>query len=317
MRHSIFTFASRALAIATASSLLVAGAQAVVIAPTYDATITGDANAAQIESTIQDAINVIQGTYSDAVTVKVKFQEGGGLGGSSTWLFADSYAGFRGALAADAKSALDASAVASLPITNPYLMTNGGEKQVLMTTAGARALGYNTGTTPDGFDCTITLNTSICFFRNNVIGNKYDLQAVAMHEIDEAMGGGGPSSFINTGFASQYVGTTDLFRYTGAGVRSTLAANSVGNYLSFDGGTTDVRNFNNGLGGGDYADWASGGGAHVQDAFATPGTIVNYSAKEVSMMDGIGWDVTPTPEPSTIIACSMGVIALVRRRRKA
>src|SRR5689334_18458108 len=79
-----------------------------VIAPTYDSTITSDVNALAIEAGIQAAINQIQSTFRDDITVPITFREGGGLGSSSTTIFDVSYTTYQNALLADSKSSDDA-----------------------------------------------------------------------------------------------------------------------------------------------------------------------------------------------------------------
>ncbi|MBS1709766.1 MAG: PEP-CTERM sorting domain-containing protein [Armatimonadetes bacterium] len=266
------------------------------------------------QATIQDALNDISGRYTDNVTVNLKFTNvNSGLGGSSQSLFGFTYGAFKSLLAADAKSALDNTAVASLPGGNPF-----GARGVALTRAQIRALGQSIGSDGNGFDCYISLNASLCFTRSQgaQVG-KYDLHAVAQHEIDESMGIGGPASLIGSGFINTFVGAADLFRYSAAGVRTNLNSNSVGNYLSYDNGVTKVRDYNNGLFGGDYADWASDANPHVQDAFGTSGQLINYSNEEVMAGDGIGWDVKSVPEPTTMGLLGLGAIAAYRRRKKA
>ncbi|MBS1709767.1 MAG: PEP-CTERM sorting domain-containing protein [Armatimonadetes bacterium] len=285
----------------------------------FSVTFGNDGSAADFsadqKATINAALAELKGIYTDNVTVKLQIlNSGSGLGGSSTWLAVDSYANVKAALTADKKSALDNTAVASLAAAMPFLDATGAEKKVNMTWASARALGYNVGATPDGFDATLFLNAGICFTRSvGPQANKYDLHAVAQHEADEAMGIGGPGSRIGS---TTRVGVEDLFRWTGAGVRSTLSTNSVGNYFSVDGGVTNIRSFNNGNNGGDYADWA-GSGPNVQDAFATPNTLVNYGTPEISVGDAVGWDVKAVPEPSTMALLGLGVAAFAKRRKKA
>ena len=274
----------------------------------------GNFTAAQ-QAAITGGLNTIAGSFTDAVTVNLHIMNSAnGLGGSSQNLYVDTYAGYRTALIADKKSALDNQAVATLGAANPF-----GNRQVAFTAALGRALGYNTpGATTDGsgtFDCDIFLNAGLCFTGAAVAG-KYDLAAVAMHEADESMGFGGPGSLIGTNLIGSYVGPQDLFRYKSNGVRTGLT-NVNGEYFSVDGGATNIRTFNNHANGGDAADWASDGNAFVQNAFGTPGVAIAYSGKEVAAGDAIGWDIKTTPEPATMVAMALGVAGIVRRRKKA
>lgn len=275
---------------------------------------TGDFTAAQ-QAAITTGLNTVASSFTDPVTVKLHIMNTtSGLGGSSQNVYTGSYATIRNALIADAKDALDASAVASLGAVNPF-----GNKSVAITAANARALGFNVpGITVDSkgtFDCDIYLNAGICFTGAPIAG-KYDLGAVAMHEADESMGFGGPGSWITSSVPATYVGMEDLFRYKAPGVRTGLV-NANGEYFSVDGGVTNIRTFNNHAFGGDSADWATDGNAYVQNAFATPGVSVHYSSKEIAAGDAIGWDVKPTPEPATMTALALGALGLLRRKKKA
>src|SRR5947209_3300786 len=87
------------------------------IVPTFGSGITTDANAAAIEASINQAIAIIEGSLTDPISVPITFQKmGSGLGSSSTPIFQLSYAGYRTALAADAKTADDATALGTIPI---------------------------------------------------------------------------------------------------------------------------------------------------------------------------------------------------------
>lgn len=292
---------------------LATGAQALDFNVTYGhSTGVADFTADQ-KATIQQALDEIKGTYTDNVTVNLQINNVNfGLGGSSQNLEVKTYSDFLTHLTNDETSSLDVTAVGSLPGTTPF----SGNSYVTLTHAQARALGYTTG---GGTDCTISLYSGICFTRSQGPQvNRYDLHAVAEHEIDESMGFGGPGSLINSGYTPTYVGSEDLFRYSAPGTRTNLSYYSPSDYLSFDGGNTSIRGFNNGYYGGDYADWASvTGDPHVQDAFATADTLVNYSDLERTTGDGVGWDLKAVPEPSSMALLGFGAAAFFRRRKKA
>src|SRR5712691_4334169 len=79
-------------------TLLGAGqpADALLITPTFDASITGNLNAVQIEGAINSAISTIDGLYSNVVTVPVTFTynpaAAGNLASSSQFFFSQTYA---------------------------------------------------------------------------------------------------------------------------------------------------------------------------------------------------------------------------------
>jgi hypothetical protein len=282
------------------------------IVPTFDSTITGDPNAAAIEGTINAAIQEYRSFFSNNITVNITFSEGGGLGSSSSSILSIPYTTYRAALVSHATTANDAIANLSLPVqTNSPV---DGQAQLYISTANARALGL---TGAGGDDGDITLNTSIMNFTRPGSPSKYDLKAVAEHEMDEVLGfGSGLNLPVNFPRQSR---PQDLFRYSASGVRSydTAAASS---YFSIDGGNTILLAFNQSGGGADFGDWASSATPHVQDAFGTPGAIPNLNT-ELTNLDVIGYSlVSPVPEPGTLAlltAAGLTVGGAIRRRRKA
>src|SRR5215469_307405 len=70
-----------------------------VIVPTFDSSITGDPNAAVIETAINSDIATIDGYIANNVTVNITFQESGsGLGSSSSFVYAPTYTQYYNAL---------------------------------------------------------------------------------------------------------------------------------------------------------------------------------------------------------------------------
>ncbi len=267
-----------------------APAWATLMFPTFAANINSDPNAATIKATINAALAIYQATFADPITVNITFQEGStGLGSSSSFFSNVSYANYLAALTADSKTADDTTALAHLPTVAQYL-TFFGTTNISVKTANLRAVGINVAPPSDG---TITLNTSIMNLDRTSPQNpaKYDLMAVAMHEIDEVLGLGSalPTPLSGNPFAE------DLFRYN-AGGRSYNAANGTLAYFSID-GTNLMAQFHNTNDGADYGDWESQGLARVQDAFATPGAQPNLGV-ELRALDVIGFD-SAIPEPAT------------------
>ncbi|MCC6361968.1 MAG: NF038122 family metalloprotease [Bryobacterales bacterium] len=283
---------------------------ALIINPTFDTTITSDPNASTIMATINSAISDYAAAFTDPITVNIKFQLGGGLGSSSTWIGSISYAQFLTAITADKTTANDNLAVGSLPsqANNPV----NGNSNVFLPWANLRALGFGVGATPDGFDGTITLNTSIMnLTRQSIDPSKYDLHAVVQHEIDEvlaiqsALNGSANGDPAPAGPAS----TLDLFRYDQNGNRSFSSALAAEAYFSINGGTTRLVRFNQ-QAGGDFSDFASSATPHVQDAYGTPGATPNLGV-ELTMLDILGYDLaaSPVPEPSTAAFLVVGILA--------
>jgi hypothetical protein len=320
------------VALALLATVAPARAQ-LTITPTFDSTITSDPNAAAIEGAINAAITAVETPFTNPVNVKIYFQEGNtGLGSSQTGLYAFRYFDYYNAIKANASSAAQQTALASLgaapgPNTgNPVTGNNSGES-ILITSANGRALGFNTPgfAGPGGvYDSVITFNTAFTAPPNGLPGN-YGLQSVAAHEIDEALGIGGPGSTLGSGLAVQgIIGEEDLYRYLAPGVRSfsTAQTTSPYSYYSIDGGTTALSYFNQ-TPGADYADWLSNpipGGfiAQVQDAFGEPGTNPALGPNELTALNVAGWNVTAVPEPSSVALMGLGASALaafgLRRR---
>ena len=304
---------SAKLCLAFAAISLAAGAPAwanLIITPTFAANINSDPNAATIKATINAAIAIYQASYTDPITVNITFQEGStGLGGSSSFFSTVTYASYLAALTTDHKTADDTTALAHLPTAAQY---SGffGTANINAKTANLRAVGISAGGPSDG---TITLNTSIMNLNRTGPQDpaKYDLMAVAMHEIDEVLGLG--SALPTPPSGNPFPFTEDLFRYNAAG-RSYNAANGTAASFSID-GTNLLAQFHNTNDGADYGDWESQPPARVQDAFATPGAQPNLGI-ELRALDVIGFDsAVPEPETGILLGTALALLAGLTRYR--
>jgi hypothetical protein len=271
-----------------------------VITPTFAANIMSDPNAATIEATINSAIAVYQSNFADPITVHITFQEGGGLGSSSTFFFNIPYTQYLAQLTLDAKTSDDATALAHLP-TAMQFSTFFGTTDISVKTANERAIGIANGTNPDG---TITLNTTMMNLSRTGPQDpaKYDLMAVASHEIDEVLGLGSalPTPPSGNPFPE------DLFRYNNSGGRSYTATSGAVANFSID-GTTILAPFHNTNDGADYGDWENSGPAKVQDAFGTPGAQPNLGV-ELRALDVIGYDSIPEPGTALLLGAALVVL---------
>jgi hypothetical protein len=300
-----------AVSFGLAFSLLGGGSAAradLVINPIFDSSITSNPNAATIESTINAAIQVYETRFSNSITVSIRFVNSTDptvLGESQTAIGTLNYSDWTHAMTVTGHG-------------SPFIPTGAvnpvdGSSLIDVTSANLRALGFsvNTGGQPDSI---ITLNTSLMNLdRTSINPTKYDLMAVASHEIDEALGTG---SGLNGG----NVRPEDLFRYSSPGVRSYTTSSAATSYFSIDGGQTNLVNFNQVGNGSDFGDWATSATHRVQDAFGTPGATPNLGV-ELTALSAIGYDLNAVPEPASMAlmgvgALTMSVIGLRRRKRQ-
>ena len=266
-----------------------------VITPTYDTSISSDINAGAIENTIQNTINLYESDFTNNLTVSIAFGEmSTGLGQNSTYLGTVSYSAYRAALAANAVTTNARMAVNSLPVQagNPV----NGNGNIEATLPNLRALGFSGGgyLPPAGqTDSIVQFNESVMNnTRTSVDPNKYDLQTVISHEIDEVLGLGSELDSVSSGTTSANgpVAPEDLFRYNQSGGRSYTTSSAAAAYFSINGGTTQLARLNQDST-GDFGDWYSPGGQtpQVQDAFGTPGATPTLGT-ELTALNAIGYN---------------------------
>ena len=278
-----------------------------VINATFDASID-----AATRTVINNAIAFYQNTFTNNVTVSIYFYNmSSGLGASTTWFYTVSYSSFRTAIASQATSGDDATALANTPSASSSPVT--GSTSIAVSSANGRAIGLSTPVFSFNFagsPCP-TFTGDSCIGLNVALANSLgDLTAVTEHEIDEALGLGSALGGTTT---PTRTGPEDLFRWASSGVRSYAANASTTNpcsgstpraFFSIDGGATKLNEFNNCNNGGDYGDWITHTPSQVQDAFtnasASPSLTANSS--EVRALDVIGYNLpqkavmsSPTP----------------------
>jgi hypothetical protein len=296
---------------------------------TFDSSITSLPDAAAIEGAINAAINVLEKDIANPITVSIDFQNmSGGLGQSDSGVNQVSYFDYYNKLAAQMTTPAQMAALASLgpaPTSESSPNPVNGSAFMEISSPQGRMLGFNTPASVPGpggtYDTIISLNTSITSPPNGLPGH-YGLQAVANHELDEALGIGGLGSFLGSNFAG--VGSMDLYRYSAPGVRSFTTDPHATAYFSMDGGVTNLVNFNQAGNGSDYGDWATGSHPQVQDAFGTPGANPALGPNELAAFSAVGYTLTAqsVPEPSSLAMLGTAILVVsgygcVRRKQRA
>jgi hypothetical protein len=289
---------------------LIAGlspAYALDITPTFDSSVTGASNAAQIESAFNKAAGSIGSLFSNSFTVPILVEAvhagtNGFLAASESTYYYTDYNSYVGLLAG-AAAAHPANTPLNTAIANLGFGNQGGTLGVVATNTVFTALGVPL---PGGYDSNgdyvgvgpydgvILLNIDQpltytqplpAFDGTNLI---YDATRSFEHEIDEVLGGGGSGSTLNDVAAygvdnsndlfTYLQGALDLYRYSAPGVPSFSTNPSDTAYFSVDGGVTDIVGFNQ-YSQGDFGDFGpltdacSGGGfggpaGLIQDAFS-------------------------------------------------
>jgi len=283
-----------------------------VINPTFDSSILNDPNSAAIQSAINQAIAIYQSLFSDPITISILFRysntkpdghpfPSGSLSLSDFVIYSIPWDTYINALRADAKTANDATANASLPPNS--LSTN-----ISVSGANGRAIGQNTppamfanGTVGDGgpYDGIVSLNSSVPFqFTRPPSASNYDARRSIEHEMDEVLGLG---SHLPGGGDLQ---PQDLFSWSAPGTRNLTSSGS--RYFSINSGNTNIVGFNQDPG-GDLGDWLSAScpqaNPYVQNAFGCMGQVsdVTATSPEGVSLDVIGYDLaSPPPLPAQL-----------------
>lgn len=273
-----------------------------VITPTFTANFNANfgANAAAAQASWISAANVFSSNFTDNIQINITVDAVAGtsvFGQSNFFLNSTSYTNLRNFVVADAKSANDMTAIeagGSMTASDPVT----GTHTWWVTRAQAKAIGRiasdgnNDGTTTFGAGNPFT-------FSGSIAAGTYDFKGIAAHEISEVMGRIGISGGTINGtppntFPNSY-SLMDNFSYTAAGVKG--LGNGAGNNFSFDNGTTLLKLFNNAASNGlDSRDWA-GGTNDAFNQFSNSGVVNPVSAVDLQLMDVIGYDAIPVPEP--------------------
>jgi len=230
-----------------------------------------------------------EASFTNPVTVNIQVDYGhlghDLLGQSSYGLNTYSFSQITAALTQNSKSADDASAIASLPATDPIP----GTHHYVMTPAEAKALGLLGATTT--LDGTATFSSTAPFDydrSDGITAGQYDFQGTVAHEFSEIMGRelNAIGNEVQTGEANGYY-LYDLFKFTAEGARSFVGTTP--GYVSFDNGVTNLNDFNSDPD-DDFGDWAQSAGDDSFLAFSGTGVVNAVTPTDLRVMDVLGWD---------------------------
>ncbi|MDR7269500.1 hypothetical protein J2X20_002129 [Pelomonas saccharophila] len=307
----------------------------------------------------QTAASYWSSKLSDNVTVyvNISFSDLGNnvLGSTRSEQTTVSYSDLRSHLSTDARSAVDAAAVASLQAGTAasFWATQGdltsrfdndgsaNNRSLIINTANAKAIGLNLGPNLGNLDATVTFANafagSFAYSRTNgqVPANQIDFITVAEHEIGHALGfvsgvdtvdgcishaaqcglSGLPNEFESFAVYSPL----DMFRYSASGKRDLTVGGSP--YFSVDGGLSSIQPFSTGRehGNGEQASHFGIGVITLMRPFVGNGQSYDASTSDLTAFDAIGWDLAAAvPEPSqyAMLLAGLAAIGLVRRRKR-
>jgi hypothetical protein len=315
--------------------------QALTIIPTFEASVTGASNAAEIEA----AINRVTRTYdmfSNPVTVRIDFQlrDLGGNGGASySSDYFTPFAPYRTRLFNDA-AAHPENQVLALALANSvwgntpasvgvdYINTAAADRRALGAAAAVGTLGADRVLGHGNFDGIVYLDNfspDEYSFTETVGPNQDSGLDVLYHEVDEVLGIGGNGSTLNwyaNGVNIDQIGPLDLYRYAAPHTPSFTTDPYAISYFSIDGGVHGWEYFNQ-YPAGDYGDWgrfACNDGLHyIQEWTGCDGEpfvpFSRYSPESVALQ-AIGYNLgMPEPATWTMLILGMGMTGHAARRR--
>jgi len=325
---------------------------------------------ANAQAAFQMAAAQWTGYFTDNVTINLtigfKPMPSGINAGSATLGFY-SYEAVRNALMANVTSTADASTVSHLQpgdldllinrtldnpngpgSVTPYVDNDGGSNNTTLqlTNANAKALGLAitatsapTGCVGNALNCDafIMFNSNLAWDfdpTNGITPGTYDLVALTLHDMGEAMGFLGGVKILNNPQAGafpddafRFVHTLELFRYSHLSFQSGVidwSADTRERYFSIDGGATAIALMTNGAQGGEH--WKDNLGLGIFDPTLSPGELGVITANDRLALDVMGWDPvrtndppgTHTPEPGSLLLSGLGLLAaaLIRRNRQ-
>lgn len=253
-------------------------AHALTINPIWDASITNDPNAAQIESIINGVLATYEIAYAGTnLTLQVNVLADPTIGGAnnSPYGLSVSYSAYRAALQSHATTLDDVTVLAGLNAVSPI----NASSSVSLSRANAAALGF---TVPQNADGSVTTGTIRMGLTSGAPVYAGFIQQAFAHELDEELG-------TIAGIGGTTPRSMDFTRYSAAGQRSFTSDTTTHAYVSIDGVNmlAEYNQFNRT--GGDWGDFALGNVKHIQD-YAVSGSTV--PAVELRMLDSVGYVYT-------------------------
>jgi hypothetical protein len=265
--------------------------------------------------------NQLAAFYNNNVTVSILFG-GSTLDGngaqSNTTVYSTSYANYTGLLQANS-TANPTNTVLNTAVNH---FANGNVGPTVAETSDQLRANGAVGTN-GAYDNNGNFNTGGTIDAVVLLGTGGADISALVHEIDEVMGGGGAGSHFENGV----LGGTDLYRYTGVNTPNQTRAG----YLSVDGGTTQIAQFNTNAQGdaGDFTtspcliqSWQVCG--TPQEALTPSGTY-DVGTPEYQMEEALGWNPTASVAgaPGPIVGAGLpglmfagvGLLAWRRQRR--
>jgi hypothetical protein len=239
----------------------------------------------------------LAGHFTDDITIDLHVGFGdvngtplsaGNLGQSSFNFHNYSYADYKSALTSHQTTADDATAIASLPSSDPL---PGTQHDLWVGDPLAAALGLldvESGPPMEGW---VGFSNTFTFDYNRADGitaGQYDFIGTVAHEITEVLGRflTAGEDFVNSDGIADYM-PLDLFHYA-SGAQSFAR----GGYFSIDGGTTNLADFSTATT-GDAGDW---GGSTTNDSFlasSNPGVYNDITPVDLRVMDILGFHGHP------------------------
>jgi hypothetical protein len=210
------------------------------------------------------------------------------------------YAQLVGDLRSSATSALDASAYADLPASDPS-----GSNHYFISSTQEKAWGI-VPATDTAMDGTIGFSATVSWdldSTNQAVPGEYDLVGVAEQELTHALG-----RFSGLGANNGWWSAQDLFRYAAPGALQLVPDQSA--YFSADDGQTG-SNYPFDASGGDDSDWARSVVGDAFDSYPAPGTALTFSQTDINEMDVLGYEIsgnnpnyqnTPVAGPAASVA---------------